>query len=144
MFRASSVHLQEALHSSFLCELRAVVAVGWLQVVDRLKSAHNLQPENLLPVPGFELQAIQYVAKSLHLLSYPSFRVTLNNNNEPSYLLTGECGDSALSAVHQCTNMCQLVQSLHTLCSTAPCPSAHLPTMHFPLHLNVPALTSPH
>jgi hypothetical protein len=27
MFRASSVHLQEALHCSFWCELRALVAV---------------------------------------------------------------------------------------------------------------------
>jgi hypothetical protein len=33
MFRASTFHLQEALHSSFLYELRALVAFGWLQVV---------------------------------------------------------------------------------------------------------------
>jgi hypothetical protein len=36
MFRASSAHPQEALHSSFWCELRAVAAVGLLQVVGRL------------------------------------------------------------------------------------------------------------
>jgi hypothetical protein len=36
MFQASSVHLQRHYTSSFWCELREVVAVGWLQVVGRL------------------------------------------------------------------------------------------------------------
>jgi hypothetical protein len=32
MFWASNVHLQEALTSSFWCELRVIIAVGWLWV----------------------------------------------------------------------------------------------------------------
>jgi hypothetical protein len=38
MFRASSVHLQEALHWRFICMLRAVVDIGRLRVMQRLAS----------------------------------------------------------------------------------------------------------
>src|SRR5215510_14759051 len=44
MFRASSVHPQKALHSSFWCELRALVAVGWLKVVGRPRPTTCNQP----------------------------------------------------------------------------------------------------
>jgi hypothetical protein len=46
MFRASSVHLQE-------CELHALVAVGWLQVVGRLYSykCRQLTPKTASGVP---------------------------------------------------------------------------------------------
>jgi hypothetical protein len=48
MFRASSFHLQEALHSGFWCELRALLAVGWLQVFGpQLATSQPLQTEKL-------------------------------------------------------------------------------------------------
>jgi hypothetical protein len=43
MFRASNIHLQEALHWQLWCELRAAVDVGKLKVV--LATCQHLQPQ---------------------------------------------------------------------------------------------------